>query len=338
MNSEENIKKILLIATGGTIASEQTEFGLSPKINPKEFLNHIPQSKELAQIDVKQVMNIDSTNIEPHHWLMIADVIKDNYEDYDGFIITHGTDTLAYSAAALSYLIQNSTKPIILTGSQRPITDLITDAKKNLLDSIRFAIREQARGVYIVFDGKAIIGTRAKKLRSKSYSAFDSINYPVAAFIDGNRILQYVEDREFDKQTVFYEKLNSKVFLLKLTPGVEPEVLEYISKHYDAIVIESYGVGGLPFNSGKNFNKVLEKITSEGKIVVIATQVMLEGSDATTYEVGFSIMKDYNVLEAYDMTVESAVTKLMWILGQTNNFEKVKELFYKSINRDLLNS
>lgn len=127
------MKKLLLIATGGTIASEKTEFGLSPRTDPKNFLNYIPEAKELANIDVKQVLNIDSTNIEPEDWIKISNEIKNNYEKYDGFIITHGTDTLAYTGSALSYLIQNSNKPIILTGSQKPITDLITDAKKILL-------------------------------------------------------------------------------------------------------------------------------------------------------------------------------------------------------------
>lgn len=329
------MKKLLLIATGGTIASEKTEFGLSPRTDPRNFLNYIPEAKKLANIDVKQVLNIDSTNIEPEDWIKISNEIKNNYEKYDGFIITHGTDTLAYTGSALSYLIQNSNKPIILTGSQKPITDLITDAKKNLIDSIRFAT-EKVSGVYIVFDGKAIIATRAKKLRSKSYSAFESINYPATAFIDGKRVLKYVENNTNKDKLSFYDKLNSKVFLLKLIPGLEPEILEYISEHYDAIVIESYGVGGVPFNEKKDFKKVLKEITKKGKIVVLATQVMLEGSDASTYEVGFSIIKDYNVLEAYDMTIEAVVTKLMWILAIKKDFESVKKLFYKSVNKDIL--
>ncbi|RVU53908.1 asparaginase [Anaerosphaera multitolerans] len=329
------MKKLLLIATGGTIASERTEFGLSPRTNPREILNHIPQAGGLAEIDVKQVLNIDSTNIEPEHWLMISNVIEENYDRYHGFIITHGTDTLAYTASALSYLIQNGNKPIILTGSQKPITDPITDGKKNLLDSIRYALQEGVRGVYIVFDGKAIIGTRAKKLRSKSYSAFDSINYPVAAFIDGDRVLRYVGEGLQDEEVKFYRELNPKVFLLKLIPGMEPSIFDYISENYDATVVESYGVGGLPFNDRRNFKEALKKVTERGKIIVIATQVMLEGSDAATYEVGYDIINNYNVLQAYDMTVEAAVTKLMWILGFTKDFKEVKELFYKNINNDI---
>lgn len=330
------MKKVLLIATGGTIASVKTESGLSPKTPPDEFLKYIPEVKEVADIDVIQVLNIDSTNIEPEHWIMIKDVIMKNYDDYDGFVITHGTDTLAYTASAMSYLIQGSEKVIAITGAQKPIVDSITDGRKNLIDAIRFSIRENARGVYVVFDGKAIIGTRAKKIRSKSYSAFDSINYPVAAFIDGKRILQYVEDNPKKLTPTFYNNLNPKVFLLKLIPGMEPEILDYIGQKYDGIIIESYGVGGLPFNDSRNFKKALERLTEKGKIVVLATQVILEGSDAETYEVGFDIINKYNILQAYDMTVESAVVKLMWILGITKDFNEVKKLFYKSINKDII--
>ena len=241
------MKKILLISTGGTIASVKTDFGLSPKVDPKEFLNFVPEIKNLADVDVVQVLNIDSTNIEPYHWIKIVTVIEENYKNYDGFIITHGTDTLAYSGCAISYLIQGLDKPIILTGAQKPISDAITDAKKNLVDSVRFAI-SGVKGVYIVFDGRAIIGTRAKKFRSKSYQAFESINYPIAAFIDGKRVLKYVDENQSERKLKIFKALDNKVFLLKLIPGIDPSILKYIGSKYDAIVIESYGVGGVPFN------------------------------------------------------------------------------------------
>ena len=329
------MKKILLISTGGTIASVKTDFGLSPKVDPKEFLNFVPEIKNLADVDVVQVLNIDSTNIEPYHWIKIVTVIEENYKNYDGFIITHGTDTLAYSGCAISYLIQGLDKPIILTGAQKPISDAITDAKKNLVDSVRFAI-SGVKGVYIVFDGRAIIGTRAKKFRSKSYQAFESINYPIAAFIDGKRVLKYVDENQSERKLKIFKSLDNKVFLLKLIPGIDPSILKYIGSKYDAIVIESYGVGGVPFNEEQDFKSILRELTESGKIIVIATQVMLEGSDAITYEVGYDIIKNYNVLEAYDMTVEAAVTKLMWILAQTKDFKKVKEMFYKEVNKDIL--
>lgn len=330
------MKKILLLTTGGTIASIETDHGLVPETSGEEILSYVPQAREICDIQVKQILNLDSTNLQPEHWLKIVGEIKKNYEDYDGFVITHGTDTMAYTASALSYLIQNPGKPIILTGAQKPISAPITDARKNLIDSIRFAVKDGVKGVHIVFDGKAILGTRARKVRTKSYSAFDSINYPVVAFIDEKRILQYVESGEEQGELRFYEKVNPKVFLMKLIPGMEPEILRYIGSRYDAIIIESYGVGGIPFYNKRNFLVELEQLTREGKIVVIATQVMLEGSDAEVYEVGFKAVNQYNVLQAYDMTVESAAVKLMWILAQTRNFEEVKEAFYGPVHHDIL--
>jgi len=169
------MKKILLISTGGTIASTISENGLTPTIKPDEMLNYLKNIDELCEIDTYQLLNIDSTNIQPEHWLEIVDFIKEKYDLYHGFVITHGTDTLAYTSAALSYLIQNIDKPIILTGSQKPINLDTTDAKKNLKDAIRFALEDDVKGVYIVFDGKGIVGTRARKTRTKSFNAFENL-------------------------------------------------------------------------------------------------------------------------------------------------------------------
>ena len=243
---------------------------------------------------------------------------------------------MAYTAAALSYLIQNSSKPIILTGAQKPIDSSITDARKNLLDSLRFAADPHARGVYVVFDGRAIIGTRARKIRSKSFHAFESINYPVAAFIDDSRIIHYFGEKDDDQAVRFWNRLNPKIFLLKLVPGMEPDILDYIGEHYDAVIIESYGVGGIPFNNRRNFLDKLEGYACKGKVVVIASQVMLEGSDAEIYEVGFRAMNCDTVLQAFDMTVEAALVKLMWIMAEPKSVAEIKRMFYARINYDIL--
>ncbi|MCO8192831.1 asparaginase [Anaerofustis sp. NSJ-163] len=330
------MKNILLITTGGTIACINTENGLMPYVRAEDILKYIPEIKKICNLTFKQLFNLDSTNIQPEHWCQIANVIKEEYDNYDGFIITHGTDTMSYTACALSYLIQNSKKPIVITGSQKPINETISDAKKNLTDSIRFCLDEQNYGVYVVFDGKVIIGTRARKVRSKSYSAFESINYPISAFIDGERIVKYVEKNEKESSIKFYDCLKPSVFVLKLIPGIEPDILDYIMDNYDAVVIESYGVGGVPFHNKRNFLDKLKKYTKQGKIIVITTQVMFEGSDAKLYEVGKNIMKEYNVLESFDMTVEAVCIKLMWILSLTSDFNKIRELFYKKINFDIL--
>ncbi|MCR2032411.1 asparaginase [Anaerofustis stercorihominis] len=330
------MKKILLIATGGTIASIKTKNGMKPNTSAEELISYIPEIKDICGVDYIQLFNVDSTNIQPEHWIKIAKCIKEKYEEYDGFIITHGTDTMAYTSSAVSYLIQNPKKPVILTGSQKPINADITDAKKNLIDSFTFACDDDIHGVYLVFNGKAIVGTRARKLRSKSYNAFESINYPVAAFIDENRIIKYVEKERKESDIVFHTTIDSRVFLLKLIPGMEPDILDYISDNYDVIVIEGYGVGGLPFHDKRNFFDKLQMITKKGKIIVLSTQVMLEGSDAKLYEVGHKTVSNYNVLEAYDMTTESVVVKLMWITSLTKDFNEIKKLFYKKINHDIL--
>ncbi len=324
------MKKILLIATGGTIASAKTENGLAPELTPDELLSYVPDVKSLCAIDTIQPISIDSTNVQPHHWLMLADIIKKSYEKYDGFVICHGTDTLAYTASAISYLVQNTSKPIVLTGAQRPINEDTTDAKTNLTDSIRFACMGKS-GVVIVFGGRVIAGTRAKKSRTKSYNAFTSINFPDIAAIHDNRVVRYIPFEQSGKP-VFYDKLNSNVFLLKLTPGMSPKAFAAAATFCDACIIESYGVGGIP----DIYLDELDKLICAGKTVIMATQVTQEGSDIAVYQVGSRIKKRYNLLETYDMTAESTVTKLMWVLGQTNDPEEIRRLFCKTINYDLL--
>lgn len=330
------MKKLLLIATGGTIASRETVEGLAPGISSQTLLDHVPEAAAFCELDAMQLFNIDSTNIQPEHWLMMVHTIEEQFQNYDGFIITHGTDTMAYTAAALSYLIQDPGKPIILTGSQKPLLAPISDAKKNLMDAFRYACQDGVSGVYLVFSGEAILGTRAKKVRSKSYAAFASINYPVAAFIDGSRVIRYADGPAQPCTPRFYHELVPSVFVLKLVPGMEPDVLDYVGDRYAAVVIESYGVGGLPFVDQRNFLEKLDRLSKRGCIVVLATQVLQEGSDVTVYEVGWKAMTSYNVLQAYDMTIEAVVTKLMWLLSQTKDFAKLEKAFYTPVARDIL--
>ena len=327
------MKNILLIATGGTIAATTTDAGLSPTISSGELINFVPGVQEFCNIDAVQPLSIDSTNIQPEDWAEIAGIIEENYDKYDGFVITHGTDTMAYAAAVLSYLIQNPGKPIVLTGAQKPINVDITDAKMNLLDAATYAVNGNP-GVYIVFNGKVIIGTRARKTKTKSYDAFESINFPIAAFIDGSRITSYIRLTGETGPPVFHTDIYPHVFLLKLSPGMEPDVLDYISDKYEAIVIESYGTGGVPFADKRNFLSKLKTATEKGKTIVVATQVMLEGSDMKAYEVGAKALQ-YNVLQAFDMTIEAAIAKLMWIMSMTKDHDEISELFYKPIHEDI---
>lgn len=331
------MKQILMIATGGTIASKRSDDGLKPLITSDELLGYVPDAREFCHADAIQVLNIDSTNMQPKHWLMIAATIEQNYEAYDGFVVCHGTDTMAYTAAALSYLIQNSPKPIVITGAQKPIDLEITDAKTNLLDSLRFACCDQAYGVTIVFDGKVIAGTRGKKERTKSYNAFSSINFPYIATIQDGHIIFYLDDKALLPSPVcFYHELDSRVALLKLIPSLDAGILDYLAGHYDVVIIESFGVGGLPSYDSGDFHSAIERWVTAGKVVVMTTQVTNEGSNMSVYEVGNTIKRQFGLLEAYDMTLEATVTKLMWILGQTRDPEDIHRLFYQTVNRDML--
>ena len=186
------MKKILFIATGGTIASAKTENGLTPAITSEELLNAVPQVKNLCAVDTVQPYSLDSTNMCWKQWIHVAEIIRDNYAKYDGFVIAHGTDTMAYTAAALSYMIRGSKKPVILTGAQKPINFESTDSKVNLLDAFTCACSDDMCGVNIVFNGRVILGTRARKTRSKSYAAFSSINYPYIATLQDGVLMQYI--------------------------------------------------------------------------------------------------------------------------------------------------
>lgn len=328
------MKKILMITTGGTIASIQTKDGLKPGLDGKQLLEFIPQLNNMCHIDVKSVFNIDSTNVYYKHWLILAEVLKEEYENYDGFVICHGTDTLSYTASALSYLIQNSKKPIVLTGAQRPINLDISDAKTNLLDSFTYACEDNSKGVVLIFSGNVILGTRARKIRTKSFDAFKSIDFPRVAIVKDGVVIPYITN--LNENTKFYNNLDTNVGLLKLIPGIDYKVLEFMLELYDALVIESFGVGGLPTYEDKSFNELIDKYTKLGKIVVMTTQVPNEGSDIAIYQVGHILKQNPNVLEAYDMTTEAVVTKLMWVLSLTKNINEIKELFYKTISNDIL--
>lgn len=328
-------KKILFLATGGTIASKKSQNGLKPQITPAELLEYIPQVEDFCQVETIQLLNLDSSNMEPMHWKMMVHTIKEQYESYDGFVIAHGTDTMAYTAAALSYMIQNSKKPIVITGAQKPIDLEITDAKSNLIDSFLYASDEKSQGVQIVFDGKVIAGTRAKKVRSKSYNAFSSIDYPCLAMIQDMNIMRYIPMLPFEDEVIFYEEMDEDVFLMKLIPGIKPKMLRSIFTNYHCIIVESFGVGGIPKSLSEEFYKLCQEFPE--KLVVMATQVAHEGSDMTVYEVGHDMKAYCRFLESYDMTLESVIAKTMWILGNFDTAEvDVEELFYHSVNYDVI--
>ena len=329
------MKNILMIGTGGTIASGQTAEGLAPELDPLQLLRDTPRVAQLCRVDCLQLYSLDSTNIRPCHWLGLARAIRERYDQYDGFVISHGTDTMAYTAAALSYLIQDCPKPIVLTGAQKPIWYDGTDSKRNLTDAFLYACRG-CGGVQIVFNGKVILGTRARKTCSKSFQAFSSVNYPDLAVLQDEHLLQYMRCACYPRP-VFYDTLDDSVGLLKLIPGTPAAVLKFMLERFDGLVIESFGVGGLPeYEGDASYYDIIRRGVERGKLVVMTTQVPNEGSNLAVYHVGGRLKSTLRLLEAFDMTTEAAVAKLMWILGQTRDFDEAEKLFYQPVARDIL--
>ena len=329
------MKKILMIATGGTIASTESGQGLTPGMTGEELAANVPGIKDKCELDVLQLMNIDSTNMRPQQWMTMRDAIVAHYEDYDGFVILHGTDTMAYTAAALSYLIQNSSKPIVLTGSQKPMGNPYTDAKINIYQSILYALDDNSCDVSIVFNGKAIAGTRARKQRTRSFNAFESMNFPLLAAIHDDRIIRYYMAPTESGELKTYHKLNDRIFVLKLTPEVKAEIFELLKDHCDAIILETFGIGGIP-EYDDSFEKAIFGWVNSGKTIAVTTQVPEEGVDLGVYKVGKKYSEHPGIMQADDMTTEAIVAKLMWILGETNDPKEIRQLFYKTINHDRL--
>ena len=297
------MKKVLMLGTGGTIASDRSAGGLVPVLTVEQLVDKVPVIAELCQVTCLQLFSID---------------------------------TMAYTAAALSYLVQYSPKPIVITGAQKPMLFEYTDSKANLADAFRCAVSD-LRGVMIVFNGRVILGTRARKTHTTSFSAFASINYPLLAVVQDGFLLEYNRPLSLPAPK-FYHSLDPKVGLMKMIPGADHGMLSYLLEHNDAVIIESYGVGGLPSYEGSGFFDVIKEAVSKGKIIVMTTQVQNEGSNLSVYDVGFHLKNTLQVLEAYDMTTEAVVAKLMWILAQTKEPGEVRRLFYAPVSHDLLYS
>lgn len=319
------------------MVAKDTGNGLSPAVPVDELLAAVPELKQLCDLHTLQIFNLDSSNIQPENWIALVHAIEQHYYDYDGFVIVHGTDTMAYSCSALSYLIQNLDKPIVFTGSQKPIGLDGGDARKNLRDAFWFCVEGGVSGIFLVFNHKVILGTRASKVKTRSEDAFESINYPPLAYVQYGRPFSLRPTLPSgDAKPTFFHQMSNHVFLLKMIPGIEPDILDHLVRRYDVIVLESYGMGGLPFAGKRNFLERVTRLTAQGKIFVVATQVQQEGSDLSTYEVGVRALRHTPLLQSLDLSIESVVTKMMWILPQTTSFEQVKALFYQPVHHDIV--
>ena len=365
------MRRVLVIATGGTIASAEEGSGLAPAMTGEQLVAFVPEVAQACHVEVSQVMNVDSTNMRPEGWLAIAGEVRRRYDDFDGFVVLHGTDTLAYTAAGLAYLVQGSPKPVVLTGSQLPMGDAGTDGKRNLLDAVRVACDDAAAGVMVAFGGKVISGTAARKVRTRSFEAFDSLNVPNLGCVCDGRVTwadgvcgqmnaasiaaagkpDNANERRActpaESQLVgsagaaeaggttsgvrFYDALNPRVAVLKITPGMDALVIDALRPACDALVVEAFGLGGIPEYDG--ITETLLAWVDAGKTLVMTTQCPYEGADLSVYEVGRAFCDRPGVLMGGSATTEALLAKTMWALAQATDpdgivdREKLAELF-----------
>jgi len=322
------MKKVLLLTTGGTIASRTSEGGLIPALASEELLRYMSDLRQYYNIEGRDLFNLDSSNIQAEEWQMIARSVYGALDDYDGIVITHGTDTMAYTASMLGYMLRNLKKPVVITGSQVPIDNLLTDARNNLYIAFA-AVDSGIPGVTIAFNRKIICGCRAVKVRTLGFEAFESVNAPYWGEIYSNGMRcnrDYIVEPDYNAPTVLKDNVCRDVFLLKLIPGTNPEIFDMLSAmHYRGIVIETFGLGGLHFVR-RNLLPKLKMLTESGVSVVACSQCLYETSDFSVYEVGRKLL-DCGIIPGHDMTTEAAVTKLMWALGQTDDPREVHRIF-----------
>ena len=311
------MKKITLLATGGTIASVHSEDGLTPGVSAQELLDLLPQLPKSAQITCRDVFSLDSSNIQPEEWRTLAQAAFDALKTADGVVITHGTDTMAYSAAALSLMLHCPRGPVVFTGSQLPLKHPFSDAASNLNEAIAVA-QSAPPGVYVVFNHKIIRGARAVKLRTTSFDAFGSVNARLAGYIDADGAHYHPGENRTEGPFELRDEIDHRVFLLKLMPGTDPGVFDWIAQAgMKGVVVEAFGLGGLHYIR-RNLVDKLKMLSEKGVYTLVTTQCLYEKTDFSIYEVGRNVLSGH-VFSGRDMTSEAAVTKLMWVLGDPEN-------------------
>ena len=308
------MRKVLVIGTGGTISCVDTENGLAPGRPVSELIKDIELPVE---IHTEQLFELDSTDMTPRHWEQLARRIRERYDEFDGFVVTHGTDTMAYGASALSVLIQNSRKPIVFTGGMEPMGDRETDSFWNLLDSIKVAADSRFCKVLIVFSMEILEAHAAHKRYTYCPDCFDNVMDVYAGEITPYDVR--TPNVRCTGETGFYEHLSDDVFLAKLIPGQRL----YVPENARAVILESYGAGGVP---DYLFDDVAA-LAKRGVYVIIGTQCERDGTRLSEYAVGRRALKSFPVLETGEMSTEYSVARAQWALAYSDNYEDFKKLF-----------
>lgn len=328
-NEMKKMKKILFITTGGTIASSDSDEGLIPSLNSGEILRHLGTLEEDVEVVCEDLLNLDSSNMQPEEWQIIARRIDEVHTLYDGIVLTHGTDTMAYTASAISFMLSNIEIPVMITGSQLPLLHPLSDGMDNIRLAFAAAV-SNLRGVYICFNRKVMLGTRAVKIRTMNFDAFESVNMEPVGIVDA-RGLHLNEDQRIKTLGTYalHDTICQDVFLIKLTPGMNPEIFDVLaSRNYKGIVIEAFGAGGINFIRRDLISK-LQELADKGISVVVCSQCLYENSDFSIYQTGQKVLKQ-GVIQGFDMTSEACLIKLMWALGRTQDPIEIKKIFATS--------